>query len=130
VYEQTHHPEHFEELMSKWRKFYPEANISIGTLDGEEYMPPLLPSGGKGRGGGGGYFALPTAVADEEEEEEEVSLNGSGEGPSSLTLAAAAAYGQGHGAGRGAGILQQDQLTGSSGARHGEGKVDESSFIV
>ncbi|CAE7668852.1 pns1, partial [Symbiodinium microadriaticum] len=102
---QTHHPEYFEELMSKWRKFYPEASISIGTVDGQEYAPPAAPAWGSGgvrsssggsrgtglgassRSGGvsqtGGYFALATSLHDDDtafayegdEEEAEVSLS-------------------------------------------------------
>lgn len=126
IVEKTHHPEYFEELMSKWRKFYPEANISIGTLDGEEYMPPAPPSRGGKAPSGGGYFALPTA-ADDMEEEEEVSLNDSTVlSSSSRATSAPVPYGRGSSA---VGILQQDQLTGSNGGRNSD-EATGSSFIV
>jgi hypothetical protein len=40
---QTHHPEHYEYLLSKWRKFYPESMLSSGTRSDQPYVPPSAP---------------------------------------------------------------------------------------
>ena len=126
--------------MSKWRKFYPEANISIGTVDGQAYIPPPaawgsageVRSGGRGgktsqlmafgssstssagRSQTGGYFALP-AQTDNDEEEEEVSV--------ALNETPFAVDASGLEAGTGRGILHGDELSAYSrrGAEGGEG---------
>jgi hypothetical protein len=41
---QTHHPQHYEFLLSKWRKFYPESVISSGPRSDQPYVPPSLSS--------------------------------------------------------------------------------------
>lgn len=101
--------------MSKWRKFYPEANLSLGSMDGHEYSPPSAPArapggavggGRKGVVAGGGYFALPTAAQDDDDDDEEVSLHDSGEGSS---------------------ILQGDQLTGKSAGNGSTSQVGDGS---
>jgi hypothetical protein len=40
VLHKTHHPEHFDALLNKWMKFYPECNLTSSSSSNAPYIPP------------------------------------------------------------------------------------------
>mmetsp|Transcript_21590 Transcript_21590/g.31408 ORF Transcript_21590/g.31408 Transcript_21590/m.31408 type:complete len:619 (+) Transcript_21590:166-2022(+) len=77
---QTHHPELFDALITKWRKFYPEAELSSGDGRGQPYVPPDMaiatPAVDGKHNAASTYHSLPLAAGEEEDDEENIDLRG------------------------------------------------------